>query len=202
MKLLLATGNQHKVQEMQHILKPLGNIEVVSARDFPEIPEPEETGQTFLENARLKALHYAKDTGLYTLADDSGLVVDALGGRPGVYSSRYGKSDADRIGRLLGELEGVEAEKRTARFQCAMVLARGNSEVAHTLGTLEGQIAFSPRGEHGFGYDPVFYVPQLECNLAEVEQEVKNQLSHRGRALKQMLPILQQHLGGAGNEGI
>lgn len=188
--LLLATKNAKKVREMSEILAPVSELQLRSALDFPELPEPEEIGETFMENAIQKALYYSTHTGLPALADDSGLVVDALDGRPGVYSSRYGTSDANRIARLLREMAEVPDEKRTARFECAIALADETEIIGQTSGTLEGFISHEERGEHGFGYDPVFVATELGCHLAEAEPETKNRVSHRGRALQQMLPLL------------
>ncbi len=192
--LMLATANKKKVVEMQQILAPYAHIRVVSAADFT-VPEPEETGDTFAANAELKAMHYANATGLLSLADDSGLVVDALGGRPGVYSSRYAPTDPERITRLLTELENVPMEQRSARFECAMCLARPAGVIATSRGALEGRIASEPRGANGFGYDPIFYVPQLDCHLAEASAEQKNQISHRGIALQAIMGPIVEALG-------
>lgn len=196
-KLLLATKNTKKVREMREILGSRAEFEIVSAADFPEIPEPEETGNTFMENAQLKAKYYAGQTGLLALADDSGLEVDALGGRPGVASARYADSDSARINKLLHELsETAATPKRTARFVCAMALARLGTILAQSSGTLEGLIATEARGTHGFGYDPIFFATELNCHLAEASPDTKNRISHRGRALSAILPellsILQQ----------
>lgn len=197
MKLLLATKNKHKVEEMRALLRDLPQVEVVSAADFPEVEEPEETGETFLDNARLKARHYAGATGLMALADDSGLVVDALGGRPGVMSSRYGVDDAARIARLLDELRDTPDTDRTARFECAMVLAQPEAEgdAAATRGTLEGNIAREARGTNGFGYDPVFHLPERGLRLAELSADEKNAVSHRGNALREMVKALREIVG-------
>lgn len=200
MKLFLATRNAGKVREMKAVLAGAGlaeAVEVLSALDYPHVEEPEETGATFAENARLKAAWYARATGLAALADDSGLVVDALDGRPGVQSSRYGRDDTERIGRLLSELAGVEEDsRRGAHFACAMALAAPDGRiVAESEGRLDGLIAREPRGNHGFGYDPIFHVPELGCRLAEAPPEVKNRLSHRGRALQAILPELKRALG-------
>jgi XTP/dITP diphosphohydrolase len=192
-KLLLATRNRGKLREMRELLADVENVELVSALDFPDVPDPEETGTTFAENASLKARWYAGHCDCLALADDSGLVVDALDGRPGVYSSRYGKSDADRISRLLGELEEVPDDRRTARFACAMALACPDGIIATAEGTVEGRIARDSKGTNGFGYDPVFYTNELECHLAEADSTAKNRISHRGRALKNLLsPLLEE----------
>jgi XTP/dITP diphosphohydrolase len=160
--------------------------------------EVEETGSTFAENARLKATAYARASGLLTLADDSGLEVDALSGEPGTRSARYagqGASDEDRYRLLLSKLEGVSWEGRTARFRCVIAVARPQGEVRIAEGTCEGVIAFEPKGEHGFGYDPVFYTPEHGQTMAELEPEVKNRISHRARAARGARRILQELLG-------
>ncbi len=197
MKLLLATKNKHKVEEMRALLSDLAQVEVVSAADFPGVEEPEETGETFEDNARLKARYYAEATGLTALADDSGLVVDGLGGRPGVMSSRYGADDAARIARLLEELRDTPDAQRTARFECAMVLVRPGAagDAAATRGTLEGSIAREARGTNGFGYDPVFHLPARGLRLAELSSEEKNAVSHRGNALREMVKALRDMVG-------
>ena len=182
---------------MREILSTRACVEITSAADYPEIPEPDETGATFMENARLKALYYAQHTGLLALADDSGLQVDALDGRPGIASARYADTDTARIARLLGELNQLPpATRRTARFFCAVALARPGTVLAQSTGTLEGEIAAESRGTHGFGYDPIFFATELNCHLAEALPETKNKVSHRGRALDAILPdllrILQQ----------
>lgn len=198
-RLLIATRNAHKFGEMCQILASFPRACLLSAAEFPNLPDPEETGATFLENATLKACYYAERTGLLSLADDSGLVIDALDGRPGVFSSRYGTSDADRIARVLREMEHVPEGRRTARFMCAMVLAGPQGLIAATEGTIEGSVAREPRGNSGFGYDPIFHVAELGCHLAEVSAEAKNQISHRGRALGKMIPVLIQSMGLAKN---
>lgn len=192
-KVVLASGNKGKVREINQILAGL-DIEVVPQTDF-DVPEIEETGLTFVENAILKARNAAQLTGLPAIADDSGLEVDALKGEPGIYSARYageGASDEDNLRKLLKELEGVEASERTARFQCLMVyMAHGNDPTPLLCqGTWEGRITTEPRGESGFGYDPVFYVPTHDCTAAELSAEVKNSLSHRGQALRKLLEAL------------
>lgn len=204
--LLLATGNRHKVGEMDAILRGLlGGVafRTLCAADFPDVEEPEETGETFVENALIKAHSYARATGLLALADDSGLVVDALDGRPGVRSARYAETPAGRIERVLAELEGVPAERRAARFVCVAALAdpRGPAHVRE--GRVEGRIGFEPRGAGGFGYDPIF-VPTAEPEgdpangegrtLAEYGEEEKNAVSHRGRALVEIAGELRRAL--------
>src|SRR5581483_3817874 len=160
MKLLIATNNPGKVREYRELLGDLG-LELVQLQDVGITDDVEETGTTFAENARLKAVTYARQSGLLVLADDSGLEVDALDGEPGVYSKRYagaGKTDAERNQYLLDKLRGVPAAQRTARFRCAIVIADPQGSTWTTEGTCEGSIAFEPRGTNGFGYDPIFIV--------------------------------------------
>jgi XTP/dITP diphosphohydrolase len=158
---------------------------------------PPEGGESFLENARCKAEFVARAVGRLALADDSGLEVDALGGQPGVMSARYGgpgKNDADRNQLLLSKLEGVPPARRTARFRCVVAIAGPNGMMALEDGVCEGRISLEPRGDHGFGYDPIFEVPSLGLTLAEVGPDVKNQLSHRARAIVKVRAILEGFL--------
>ncbi len=193
-RLLVATHNRGKATEYTRMMTGLA-VEAITLDEAGITGEVEELGATFEENARIKALAYARQSGLLTLADDSGLEVDALGGAPGVQSARYaglGASDADRYRLLLRKLEGVPADRRSARFHCVIALAspQGNVYVAH--GTVEGVIADTPRGSHGFGYDPVFYMPERGVTMAELEPEIKNAISHRARAFQAILPILRE----------
>lgn len=184
--LVVATGNLGKLQEMQAHLTEL-KWELALKPDELEI---EETGDTFLANACLKASQVAEATGEWAIADDSGLAVDALGGAPGIYSARYGKTDTQRIERLLLEL-GNESN-RQAQFVCAIAIARPDGTIAlQTEGVCRGEILHAPRGEGGFGYDPIFYVPEQQMTFAEMSPEVKRSLSHRGQAFKALLPKLQ-----------
>ena len=202
-KLLVATNNPGKVREYQALLKGLPLTLTYPAQEGIDI-EVEETGSTFAQNARLKATAYARTSGLLTLADDSGLEVDALGGEPGTRSARYagqGASDEDRYRLLLSKLEGVPWQQRTARFRCVIAVAKPQGEVHTAQGACEGVIAFEPRGEHGFGYDPVFYVPEHGQTMAELEPEVKNRISHRARAAEGARRILQELLGSTTNLG-
>ncbi|WNG29041.1 RdgB/HAM1 family non-canonical purine NTP pyrophosphatase [Cystobacter fuscus] len=194
-RLLFATTNQGKLREMRGLVGDA--VEVVSLADLPPIPEPVEDGATFEENARKKARAYAEASGLPTLADDSGLCVDALGGRPGVYSARYAAGDdRARYEKLLGELSGVPDERRTAAFVCAMCLAFPGSETIFLeVGRCEGRIGHAPRGSHGFGYDPVFELPGGRA-LAELTSEEKAKVSHRGAAFSRMKPRLLALAGG------
>ena len=193
-RVLLATGNPHKVEEVRAILAPVG-IEVTGLEALSEVfPEPVEDADTFAGNARLKAVGYARATGRACLADDSGLEVDALGGAPGVHSARYAGAAGDREARdrannekLLRVMADVPESARAARFVCAMCLAAPDGTVlAETRGIYEGVLAFEPRGENGFGYDPLLYLPELGCTSAELDPDVKNARSHRGAAARAM----------------
>lgn len=192
MRLVLATSNRGKVKELSGILDPLG-IEVVSLEDYPGFVEIEENGATFEENAVLKAGEAAERTGEVALADDSGLEVDYLNGRPGVHSARFAgeeKSDLANNQKLLGLMAGVPAERRTARFRCVIAVAVPGGPAHTTEGTCEGIILDEPRGTGGFGYDPLFYVPEYGQTFAELELPLKNKISHRGRALAGALELL------------
>jgi len=184
MRLLIASNNRGKVREYQELLDELG-FELCGLAQVGITDDVDETGQTFMENACLKARAYGKTSGLLTLADDSGLEVDALGGAPGVYSARYagqGAGDADRIAKLLTALAGMPEEKRSARFRCVIALAWPDGRLETFDGKCDGIIAAAPRGANGFGFDPVFYMPEHGCTMAELPPEVKNRVSHRGRA--------------------
>jgi len=196
MKLLVATTNPGKVREYATLLAGL-NVELVGLKDVGILTDVDETGSTYAENAALKARTYAQLSGLLTLADDSGLEVDALGGRPGVYSSRYAPDSSTRIQKLLKELEGVSADRRTARFQCVTALAAPDGRLELTCGTVEGVIAPEPRGNNGFGYDPIFYLPERGMTLAELPAEEKDLISHRGLAAKEMRRILEKIVNAA-----
>ena len=199
-KLVVATRNKGKIKEIKAILADLPGLEILSLEDFPKdlIPEVEETGKTFEENAFLKAFAVAKATGFPALADDSGLEVDVLGGKPGVKSARFGGegiSDRERNEKLLALLEGVKHPNRTARFRCCMVLVvPPDFERYVTTGVCEGVIANKPSGSHGFGYDPIFYLPSLGKTMAELTPEEKNRISHRARALEKMKEIIRRVL--------
>ncbi len=185
-QIVLASNNQGKVREIGQMLAEL-ELEVVPQSTF-NIEDAEETGLTFVENAIIKARHASAAAGLPAIADDSGLEVDALNGAPGIYSARYagkGASDEQNLQKLLNELENIPEEKRTARFQCLMVYMRHAQDPTPIIcqGTWEGIITLEPRGDNGFGYDPVFFVPGHQCTSAQLAPKVKNQLSHRGQAL-------------------
>lgn len=186
--LIVATSNPGKLQEMQAYLTSPDLDWQLKLK--PAELDIEETGQTFLENACLKASQVAQALGEWAIADDSGLAVDALGGAPGIYSARYGKSDHDRITRLLAELG--ESTDRQAQFVCAVAVARPDGAiVVQTEGICPGEILLAPRGTGGFGYDPIFYVPESGMTFAEMPPEVKNAVSHRGRAFQALLPQLR-----------
>ncbi|MBN1205458.1 MAG: XTP/dITP diphosphatase [Myxococcaceae bacterium] len=188
-RLLFATTNAGKLRELRGLVGDA--VEVVSLEDVPPIPEPVEDGETFEANAEKKARAYAEASGLPSLADDSGLCVDALGGRPGVHSARYAEGgDQARYQKLLGELQGVPEEERSASFQCALCLAWPGGESRIEVGRCEGRILTGPRGSHGFGYDPVFFMPALGRTMAELTQEEKAAVSHRARAFQKMRPVL------------
>jgi len=191
--IVLASSNQGKVSEINQLLAGL-ELQVRPQSEYGVI-DAEETGLTFVENAILKARNAALHTGMPAIADDSGLEVDALAGAPGIYSARFageGASDQENLEKLLIELEAVPAEQRTARFQCLMVFMRHASDPTPLIcqGTWEGRILFAARGDNGFGYDPVFHVPTHDCSSAELPAEIKNSLSHRGQALRQLVAAL------------
>lgn len=190
---VLASSNAGKIREIEALLAGTG-LTVRSQRDFA-VPDAEETGLTFVENALLKARQAARLSGRPAIADDSGLEVDALDRRPGVHSKRYGRDNATRIARLLDELDGVEEARRAARFICAMALAWPNGRLEIRRGVCEGRIAFAPAGRGGFGYDPVFFLPERGVTMAEIPAEEKNQISHRARAAR-AISLLIRSLDG------
>ena len=188
-QIVLASGNQGKLREFQHLLANL-NIDMLPQSQF-NVDSVEETGLTFVENAILKARHAAKISGLPAIADDSGIEVDALNGQPGIYSARYAgeeASDAENNAKLLKNLEGLQEAQRTARFHCVLVYLRHGDDptplVCH--GAWEGRILEAPSGDHGFGYDPLFYVPSEGCSTADLPKDVKNSISHRAIAMAKL----------------
>jgi XTP/dITP diphosphohydrolase len=190
-RLIIATRNAHKTAEIRAMTGD--RFEVLDVTSFPECPEIAETGSTFLENARLKALGISRVVDGRVLSDDSGLEVDALGGAPGVWSSSYGGEEGNHArnnARLLEEMRGKH--DRRARFRCTMVLAANGNELAHFSGTVEGRIIDGPRGAQGFGYDPLFIPDGHQATFAELGEDVKNTLSHRARALTQVMAYLQR----------
>ena len=194
--IVLATGNAGKVREFAGLLAGHG-LQVRPQSDFA-VPEAEETGLSFVENAILKARNAARHTGLPAMADDSGLEVDVLNGAPGIYSARYagpGKGDAVNNDKLLDALRDIPWEQRRARFQCVIAYLRHAEDPTPLIaqGTWEGLILEAPRGEQGFGYDPLFWVPTHECSSAELDASTKNALSHRGQAMRALLERLARH---------
>lgn len=193
-RLLLATNNAGKVAEFRRLLDGCG-WEIVAPADVGLKLAVEETGQTYAENARIKAAAYAEAGGLVTLADDSGLEVDALGGRPGLLSARYAganRTDRERLEKLLEELAEVPDKDRTARFRCVIAIVGEKEQIELVEGTVEGYIARAPRGDSGFGYDPVFVLPDRGLTAAELPDIEKDALSHRGVATRKALPILER----------
>jgi XTP/dITP diphosphohydrolase len=197
-QLVVATRNKGKVKEIQALLRGF-DVEVLTLADMPEVPEVVEDGDTFTANALKKATEVADCTGMVALADDSGLEVDALDGRPGVYSARFsgpGATDRRNLEMLLDMMRDVPQEKRTARFRCAIAIARPDGEARTAEGSCEGRIGYAPRGDNGFGYDPVFEVPEYGwATFAELPSDVKNTMSHRARALRASLGSLRELLG-------
>ncbi len=192
-KIVLASNNAGKVREINQLLQDK-QIQVVPQREF-DIQDIEETGLTFVENAILKARHAAKESGLAAIADDSGLEVDALKGAPGIYSARFagpGCDDQDNNRKLIESLRDIPDQQRSARFQCIMVYMRHAEDPTPIIcqGTWEGRITREPQGENGFGYDPLFFVPEQNCSSAQLSPEIKNSLSHRGQALRKLLASL------------
>ena len=195
-KIVLASGNAGKVREINKLFANSG-IEVVPQSDF-NVPDVAETGTTFVENAIIKARHAAQVTGLPAISDDSGIEVDALDSRPGVYSARYAGEDAsdeDNNNLMLKELNGVPETERTARYQCVIVFMRSHTDPVPliTQASWEGRILEAPQGDGGFGYDPIFYIPTHNCSGGELALDVKNTLSHRAIALNAMLEEFKKH---------
>lgn len=190
---VLASGNAGKLRELRRILTPLA-MELKSQSGF-DVPEADENGLSFVENAIIKARAAAQATGLAAIADDSGLEVDHLLGAPGIHSARYsGEGDTANNQKLLAELGDLPMEQRTARFQCVLVYMRHAHDPTPIVcqGAWEGQILFQPRGENGFGYDPLFYLPQYDCSSAQLDPEKKNQISHRAKASALLLKALRR----------
>jgi XTP/dITP diphosphohydrolase len=188
---LVATTNPDKLREIRGILGG-ASVQLLSLKDLPPVAEPEETGATFQENARLKALYYDRHGSMrsvMTVAEDSGLVIDALHGEPGVYSARFLRPDAtypERFAEIYRRLAAMPAAPRTARFVCAVAIVRDGRVVYETTGTVEGEVADTPRGEHGFGYDPIFYYPPYGTTLGEVSEDAKLRVAHRGNAFRRV----------------
>jgi XTP/dITP diphosphohydrolase len=192
--LVIATTNPGKLREVRAVLAGVG-VKLLSLSDFPAIDPPDEHGATFEEIAEGKALYYARKTGHWTLADDSGLEVDALNGAPGVHSARYAGPDGDDAAnnaKLIRALAGIPPERRSARFRCAVALSDGKQTLATASGVIEGQVIDEPRGTNGFGYDPHFFVPEFAMTTAQMPPEQKNRISHRGRALAAISPRISK----------
>ena len=199
-KLLIATNNRAKVREYRSLLQNIP-LELVTLSEQGISTVVDEVGESLEENARLKATILAAESHLLALADDSGLEVDALGGEPGRLSARYageGASDRERINYLLSRLSDVPWQKRSARFRCVIVIATPDQQVKICSGECRGYITFEPKGDQGFGYDPIFYVPELGKTMAELPMEVKNQISHRGKAAREVYQVLQKLTGNKG----
>lgn len=197
MELLIATHNPGKMREFRLLLAPLKAVLCFPFELGLQIKVPED-GTTYADNARQKALAYARTAQLLTLADDSGLEVDALNGAPGVHSARYVQGhDVDRVTALLARLRGVPMAQRTARFRCVIAVATPAEEMYYAEGMCEGLIALEPAGQGGFGYDPIFYLPGYNCTMAQLPEEEKNRISHRARAVQAAIPILRQLPGWA-----
>lgn len=195
MRLVIATTNINKIAEIRDLLRDCGHIDILSSSELIDPPGVIEDGETFEDNARKKAIALSRHSGLAALADDSGLLVEALDGAPGVYSARYGGeglSDADRNTLLLKRMENIPDPKRAARFVCVIALAMPEGAVYIAHGSVEGQILREPRGAGGFGYDPVFYIPEQGKTMAELPMAKKNEISHRARALKEAKRILKK----------
>lgn len=198
--LLVASHNRGKLRELSELLRDIPVV-IRCLEDFPQLNPVEETGRTFVENASLKAAGYAKQTHLLTIADDSGLEVNALSGRPGVFSARYagpGAPDELRIQKLLSELSSLSSERRSARFRCSVAVANEEGEIIHlSSGVCEGRIAIAPRGMAGFGYDPIFIPEGFQQTFGELKPEIKNHVSHRARALVGAIEFLRSLTGSS-----
>lgn len=195
-RIVFATGNAGKMREIRMIMEDMG-MEIFSMKEIGVNPDIVEDGATFTKNAVIKAKAVAALTDAIVLADDSGLEIDALNKEPGIYSARYmGEDTSYRIknANLIERLEGVPEEKRTARFVCAIAAVLPDGELLTTLGTVEGRIGYEEKGENGFGYDPIFFLPEFGCTSAELTDEQKNEISHRGKALRAMKQLLQEKL--------
>ena len=195
-RIVFATGNVGKMREIRMIMEDMG-MEILSMKEIGINPDIVEDGTTFTENAIIKAKAVAALTDAIVLADDSGLEIDALNKEPGIYSARYmGEDTSYRIknANLIERLEGVPDEKRTARFVCAIAAVLPDGELLTTLGTVEGRIGYEEKGANGFGYDPIFFLPEFGCTSAELTDEQKNEISHRGKALRAMKELLQEKL--------
>lgn len=194
LRLVIASKNVHKIRECRKILDHIKNLDILSLHDFPNYQPPEENGSSFEENAIIKASHAAKELNLWTLADDSGLVVPVLNGRPGIYSARYagtGASDADNRKKLLANMQHLADNDRFAFFECCIALSSPEALKKCACGTCEGKIVKAEKGGGGFGYDPLFVKHEYSKTFAELEESVKNRISHRRKALDKMILTLE-----------
>jgi XTP/dITP diphosphohydrolase len=191
LEIIIATKNLSKVKEIKDILDN-SNIKILTKKDFPQLPKIDEDGETFQENALKKACKISEYTGKVCLADDSGLEIDYLEGKPGIYSSRWGNNDEERINKVLNLLENVPENKRNAKFVCVLVLAFPDGRKYMVKEECPGKISFIPRGKYGFGYDPIFLIPEYNQTFAELGDKIKNQISHRGKALRRMIKIINE----------
>lgn len=191
LEILIATNNPGKVKEIKEILLD-SNVKILTIKDFSYLPKIEEDGKTFQENALKKACQISKYTRKVCLADDSGLEIDYIKGEPGIYSSRWGNSDEERINKVLKLLKNVPQEKRSAKFICVLVLAFPDGRKYMVKEECKGKISFSPRGKYGFGYDPIFLITEYNKTFAELGDKIKNQISHRGKALRKMIKIINK----------
>jgi XTP/dITP diphosphohydrolase len=191
LEIIIATKNLSKVKEIKDIIDN-SNIKILTKKDFLQLPKIDEDGKTFQENALKKAGKISEYTGKVCLADDSGLEIDYLEGKPGIYSSRWGNNDEERINKVLNLLENVPENKRNAKFVCVLVLAFPDGRKYMVKEECPGKISFIPRGKYGFGYDPIFLIPEYNQTFAELGDKIKNQISHRGKALRRMIKIINE----------
>lgn len=197
-KVVMASRNEHKIDEMRRILDAAGlNLELVGIKDFPDLPDVDETGSTFAANALLKAREICAFTGLPAIADDSGLCVDALNGMPGIFSARWAGSHGDdraNLDLLLAQIRHIDPERRTAAFHCAAAIALPNGDEQVVEGIMTGRVIDAPRGANGFGYDPIFIADGYQITTAQMDSADKDAISHRGRAIAALVPVVSQLL--------
>ena len=197
-KVVMASRNEHKIDEMRRILDAAGlNLELVGIKEFPDLPDVDETGSTFAANALLKAREICAFTGLPAIADDSGLCVDALNGMPGIFSARWAGSHGDdraNLDLLLAQIRHIDPERRTASFHCAAAIALPNGDEQVVEGIMTGRVIDAPRGANGFGYDPIFIADGYQITTAQMDSADKDAISHRGRAIAALVPVVSQLL--------
>ncbi len=200
-KVVMASRNEHKIDEMRRILDAAGlNLELVGIKEFPDLPDVDETGSTFAANALLKARQICAFTGLPAIADDSGLCVDALNGMPGIFSARWAGSHGDdraNLELLLAQISHIDPERRTAAFHCAAAIALPNGDEQVVEGIMTGRVIDAPRGANGFGYDPIFIADGYQITTAQMDSADKDAISHRGRAFAALVPVVSQLLSAA-----